>query len=196
MIDPISSLLVLASASQRRVDLLKQIGVVPDKIVPADIDETPAKREVPRSLVERLARSKAEMVHGMETGNVILAADTVVACGRRILGKPRDAGEAEKHLKLLSGRRHSVFGGVCVIDGEAVRRTRVVMTTVQFKSLTEQEMSAYLESREWQDKAGAYAIQGVAGGFVKRLSGSYPNVVGLPLYETANLLRAAGYPIL
>ena len=197
MIDPTPSpsQLVLASASPRRIELLKQIGVVPSKIVPADVDETPTKQELPRLLAERLARTKAEVVHGMGTGSLVLAADIVVACGRRILGKPRDAGEAEKYLKLLSGRRHRVFGGVCVIDGEASRRTRVVMTTVQFKSLTEQEMCAYLESREWQDKAGAYAIQGVAGGFVKRLSGSYPNVVGLPLYETANLLRAAGYPI-
>ena len=197
MIDSNASIsqLVLASASPRRIELLKQIGIVPDKIVPAAINETPTKQELPRLLAERLARAKAEAVHGMETGNLVLAADTVVACGRRVLGKPRDAGEAEKYLKLLSGRRHRVFGGVCVIDGEAIRRTRVVTTTVQFKSLTEQEVSAYLEGKEWQDKAGGYAIQGVAGGFVKMLSGSYPNVVGLPLYETANLLRAAGYPI-
>ena len=195
MIDTPPSRLVLASASPRRLDLLKQIGVVPDKIVPADIDETPAKQELPGPLAERLARSKAEVVHGMETGSLILAADTVVACGRRVLGKPKDAGEAEKYLTLLSGRRHRVFGGVCVIDGKAVCRTRVAMTTVQFKSLTAQEMRAYLESGEWHDKAGAYAIQGVAGCFVKRLSGSYPNVVGLPLYETVNLLRAAGHPI-
>ena len=197
MIDsnPSISQLVLASASPRRIELLKQIGIVPDKIVPAAINETPTKQELPRLLAERLARLKAEAVHGMETGNLVLAADTVVACGRRILGKPRDAGEAGKYLKLLSGRRHRVFGGVCVIDGEAIRRTRVVTTTVQFKSLTEQEVSSYLASKEWQDKAGGYAIQGVAGGFVKMLSGSYPNVVGLPLYETANLLRAAGYPI-
>ncbi len=196
MIDPNPCRLVLASASPRRLALLRQIGVVPDKIVPADIDEAPAKKELPGTLAERLARSKAEVVHGMETGNLILAADTVVACGRRIMGKPGDAGEAEQYLTLLSGRRHRVFGGVCVIDGEAVCRTRVVMTTVQFKSLTAHEMCAYLESGEWQDKAGAYAIQGVAGAFVKRLSGSYPNVVGLPLYETVNLLRAAGHPIL
>ena len=197
MIDsnPSISRLVLASASPRRIELLKQIGIVPDKIVPAAINETPTKQELPRLLAERLARAKAEAVHGMETGNLVLAADTVVACGRRILGKPGDAGEAEKYLKLLSGRRHRVFGGVCVIDGEAICRTRVVTTTVQFKSLTEQEVSAYLAGKEWQDKAGGYAIQGVAGGFVKRLSGSYPNVVGLPLYETANLLRAAGFPI-
>ena len=195
MIDLTPPRLVLASASPRRLDLLKQIGVVPDKIVPADIDEVPAKQELPAPLVERLARSKAEVVHGMETGSLILAADTVVACGRRVLGKPKDAGEAEKYLTLLSGRRHRVFGGVCVIDGKAVCRTRVAMTTVQFKSLTAQEIRAYLESGEWHDKAGAYAIQGVAGCFVKRLSGSYPNVVGLPLYETVNLLRAAGHPI-
>ena len=197
MIDsnPSISQLVLASASPRRIELLKQIGIVPDKIVPAAINETPTKQELPRLLAERLARAKAEAVHGMETGNLVLAADTVVACGRRILGKPRDAGEAEKYLKLLSGRRHRVFGGVCVIDGEAICRTRVVTTTVQFKSLTEQEVSSYLASKEWQDKAGGYAVQGVAGRFVKWLSGSYPNVVGLPLYETANLLRAAGYPI-
>ena len=196
MIDPIPSRLVLASASPRRLALLKQIGVVPDKIAPAGIDEAPAKQELPGPLAERLARSKAEVVHGMETGNLILAADTVVACGRRVLGKPGDPDEAEQYLTLLSGRRHRVFGGVCVIDGEAVCRTRVVMTTVQFKSLTAQEMRGYLESGEWQDKAGAYAIQGVAGAFVKRLSGSYPNVVGLPLYETVNLLRAAGHRIL
>ena len=180
-IDPTPpSQLVLASASPRRIELLKQIGVVPDKIVPAIINETPNKQELPRLLAERLARTKAEAVHGMETGNLVLAADTVVACGRRILGKPRDAGEAEKYLKLLSGRRHRVFGGVCVIDGEAIRRSRVVTTTVQFKSLTEQEMCAYLESREWQGKAEATPFK-VAGGFVKRLRDPILMWLELPL---------------
>lgn len=196
MIDHTSPLLVLASASQRRLELLNQIGIVPDKILPADIDEAPVKDEPPSHLAERLARSKAEKIQFMEAGNLILAADTVVACGRRILGKPRDLGEAEKFLTLLSGRRHRVFGGVCVIDGASDCWTRVVLTTVQFKSLTQSEMKAYLESGEWRDKAGAYGIQGAAGAFVKRLSGSYPNVVGLPLYETVNLLRAAGYSTL
>ena len=135
MIDsnPSISQLVLASASPRRIELLKRIGIVPDKIVPAAINETPTKQELPRLLAERLARAKAEAVH-YRNRKFVLAADTVVACGRRILGKPKDAGEAKKYLELLSGRRHRVFGGVCVIDGEAVRRTRVVMTTVQFKS--------------------------------------------------------------
>ena len=187
--------LVLASASSRRLGLLKQIGIIPDKIIPADIDETPVNNEHPKKMVERLARSKAFAVHLSQGGNLILAADTVVACGRQVLCKAKNANEAEAYITLLSGRRHRVLGSVCVIDANDVCRTRVVETIVQFKSLTAREIHDYLDSDEWRDKAGAYAIQGIAGAFVKRISGSYPNVVGLPLYETVNLFQASGYPI-
>ena len=187
--------LVLASASPRRLELLNQIGIVPDKVVPADVDETLLPNELPKDLVKRLARDKAGAVSKSEKGSIILAADTVVACGRRVLGKAADASEAKKFLSLLSGRRHQVWGGICVVSPSGSVVSREISTTVVFKMLTEQEIEAYLNGGEWQDKAGAYAIQGAAGVFVKRINGSYPNVVGLPLYETKNLLQAAGYPV-
>ena len=185
--------LVLASASPRRLDLLKQIRIVPDKVIPADIDETPLPGERPADLVARLSSAKAGDVSNGEPRCIILAADTVVACGQRVLGKPSDVSQARKFLTLLSGRRHQVWGGICVLNENGKFLTRAVSTTVQFKNLTNGEIDRYLAGGEWSGKAGAYAIQGEAGAFVKKINGSYPNVVGLPLYETKNLLMASGY---
>jgi septum formation protein len=179
---------ILASASPRRLDLLAQVGVTPDRVEPAEIDETPFNGELPRVLAARLARAKADAVAARYPDAVVLAADTVVACGRRILDKPADAAEARKTLKLLSGRRHRVYGGICVA-GAGARRSRVVVTQVHFKRLEAAEIEAYIESAEWQGKAGAYAIQGRAGAFVVKINGSYSNVVGLALYETLALLN-------
>lgn len=186
--------LVLASASPRRLELLKQIGLTPTHIEPADLDETPLPRELPAAHAVRLARAKAETVAARHPEAIVLAADTVVACGRRILPKGTDEAMARKCLALLSGRRHRVIGGVAVIAPGKGVATRLVTTTVAFKRLTDDEIAAYLASGEWQGKAGAYAIQGRAALFARFLSGSYSNVVGLPLFETAALLRAAGYP--
>lgn len=185
--------LVLASASPRRTDLLRQIGIVPDAILPADIDERPRPRELPTTLALRLAAAKAAAVAAVRPDAMVLGADTVVACGRRVLAKTDDAAEARRFLSLLSGRRHRVFGGIAVSapDGRVV--SRVVVTAVAFKRLEPAEIDAYLRSGEWQGKAGAYAIQGRAAAFVRWLAGSYSNVVGLPLFETAALLRGIGY---
>lgn len=180
---------ILASASPRRLDLLKQIGRAPESVVPADIDETPAPRELPRTLVSRLAAGKAEDVAQQFPDDVVLAADTVVACGRRILPKPADESEARQCLDLLSGRRHRVYGGISVRAPGGVVRNRVIVTQVTFARLTQQEREAYMSGAEWQDKAGGYAIQGRAGAFVKQLNGSYSNVVGLCLHATENLLK-------
>lgn len=191
--------LVLASASSRRLDLLKQIGLVPDLVQAADIDETPLRDEAPRALALRLAIAKAMAARAalgaLADGAVVLAADTVVAAGRRALGKPRDAAEARRFLELLSGRRHRVHGGLCVIDANGRARSRLVTTQVGFKRLSEAEFRAYLASGEWEGKAGGYAIQGRAAAFIPFVSGSYPNVVGLPLVETAVLLAASGIDI-
>jgi len=188
--------LILASASPRRRELLAQIGIVPDDILPADIDETPFAAEVPRAFAERLSAGKCRAVaKGVGAENaVILAADTVVAAGRRILDKPDSEAEAGAHLSLLSGRRHTVITGIAVIrctDGRAW--SRLVSTQVRFKRLSEQEITTYLASNEWQGKAGGYAIQGRAARFVPWIGGSYSNVVGLPLTEAAGMLEAAGY---
>ncbi len=185
--------LVLASASPRRRALLAQIGVVPEAVVPAEIDETPRKAELPRRYAERVAREKAEAVAARADG-LVLAADTVVAAGRRILGKPADAAEAVRFLLLLSGRRHRVTTAVCLAGAGAVR-LRTVETRVKMKRLSDAELSAYIRSGEWRGKAGGYAIQGIAAAFVPEIHGSYTNVVGLPLAETANLLAGAGYPV-
>ncbi len=184
--------LILASASPRRRDLLAQIGVEPDEVRPAEIDETPLRGELPRAYVARMAREKAAAVTAEQA--LVLAADTVVSCGRRILGKPRDAGEAVDFLLLLSGRRHRVTTAVCLVQSDA-QRLRLVETRVKMKRLSDAELSAYLRSGEWQGKAGGYAIQGIAGAFIPEIIGSYTNVVGLPLTETANLLAGAGYPL-
>jgi septum formation protein len=187
--------LVLASASPRRLALLRQIGVEPDLIAPAEIDETPGRDEQPRALAARLAAAKAEAVAALHPDAFVLGADTVVACGRRSLPKPEDADEAAKCLALLSGRRHKVLGGLTVIAPDGRRARRLVVTAVAFKRLTEAETSAYLESGEWRGKAGGYAIQSRAAAFVRFLSGSYSNVVGLPLFETASALAGLGYPV-
>lgn len=183
--------LILASASPRRRDLLAQIGVVPDEIRPAEIDETPAKGELPRPYVERMAREKNA---ALDTDALILSADTVVSAGRRILGKPVDTAEAAAFLGLLSGRRHRVTTAVCLRYGTTVR-LRMVETRVKMKTLSDAELAAYLRSGEWRGKAGGYAIQGIAAALIPQINGSYTNVVGLPLVETANLLNGMGYPI-
>lgn len=192
--------LVLASGSPRRVALLEQVGITPDRLMPADIDETPGRRELPRTLARRLARTKAEVAArrlealGAEGDHLVLSADTVVAVGRRILPKAESFAEAEECLALLSGRTHRVFTAVCLLTARGVRE-RLVDTRVRFKRLSGEEMADYLASGEWQGKAGGYAVQGRAGAFVVRLIGSYHAVVGLPLFETVGLLDGAGYPV-
>ena len=181
--------LILASASPRRLELLAQIGVVPDAVMPANIDETPLKAELPRVYVSRLSVAKAQAT---DAEGLILAADTTVAVGRRILEKPSDEAQAVEFLKLLSGRRHRVITGIAVRLGERVW-SRQVETAVRFKHLSDNEIKAYLRSNEWQGKAGGYGIQGLASAFIPWINGSYSNVVGLPLAETANLLGGAGY---
>jgi septum formation protein len=185
--------LVLASASPRRRDLLAQIGIVPDVIDPADVDETPAVRELPRPHAARLAKAKALAVSTRHLGSVVIGADTVVACGRRILPKPADTEEARQCLIRLSGRRHRVYGGVSLVAPDGSVRNRLVQTAVIFNRLDEQEIAQYLDSGEWEGKAGGYAIQGWAAAFVRSINGSYSNVVGLPLFETAQLLKGIGY---
>jgi len=185
--------LVLASASERRLALLNQIGIVPSLVEPADIDERrslPGK--TPAKLALHLARQKAELVFSSHPDSLVLAADTLVACGRRVLMKAVDSKDAQAFLSLLSGRRHRVHTGLCLI-GSGTMRQRVVTTVVQLKRLTGQEIQSYVDSNEWKGKAGAYAIQGRAGVFVKAINGSYSNVVGLPLYETYVLLTSFGY---
>ena len=184
--------LVLASASPRRVDLLRQVGIEPGQIDPADIDETPGPRELPRPYALRMATAKLAAVAARHPGAIVLAADSVVACGRRILPKAEREEEARRCLDLLSGRHHRVLGGVAVAAPDGTVRTRLVETVVTFKRLTADEVAAYLAGGEWRGKAGGYAIQGHAARFVAFLSGSYSNVVGLPLYETVGLLTAAG----
>jgi septum formation protein len=169
--------------------LLAQIGVTPDGVEPAEIDERPRKGEVPRDLARRLAVAKASVVAARFPGSWVLGADTVVACGRRVLPKAATEGEARGCLQRLSGRRHRVYGGVALVGPQGGVTDRLVITSVAFKRLSSEEMDAYLASREWEDKAGAYAIQGLAAAFVRSIVGSYSNVVGLPLYETAALLR-------
>jgi len=187
------SILVLASASPRRLELLRQIAVEPDIVDPAELDETPLPRELPAAHVVRLARAKAEAVRARQPGAYILAADTVVACGRRILGKPENEAAARRFLMLLSGRRHRVYGGICLIDPEGRAWLRRVVSQVSLKRLSDAEIAFYLATGEWQGKAGGYAIQGRAAAFVAWVAGSYSNVVGLPLYETAQLLAGLGY---
>ena len=184
---------ILASASPRRVDLLAQIGIAPDEIAPAEIDEAALARELPAQTAMRLAEAKAHAVAGRFSGAIVLGADTVVACGRRILPKAADAVAARRCLALLSGRRHRVHGGICVIDPKGDRRRRMVTTMVSFKRLSAAEIDAYIESQEWRGKAGAYAAQGRAGAFIRAINGSYSNIVGLSLYETRALLEGAGY---
>jgi septum formation protein len=185
--------LILASASPRRLDLLSRIGVVPDAVTPAEIDETPRKGELPVRYACRMAAEKAAAICG--DGALVLAADTVVAAGRRILPKAETEAEARAALALLSGRRHRVHSAVTLVDAGGKTRHRLSTSIVAFKPLSAAELDAYLDSGEWQGKAGGYAIQGRAQALVRMLSGSYSGVVGLPLFETRALLRAAGYPL-
>jgi len=192
---------VLGSASPRRLALLAQIGVRPDAILPAEIDETPRPREEPRALAERLASEKALASAAIAAGRADLApcltlgADTVVGVGRRILPKCETREDAELCLDLLSGRGHRVFTGLALVTGGGAVRRRLVETRLRFKHLSPNEVEAYLASAEWRGKAGGYAIQGLAGAFVERLIGSYSNVVGLPLAETVALLGGQGYDV-
>jgi septum formation protein len=186
-------LLVLASASPRRLELLRQIGLEPDRVDPADLDEAPRSGELPPTHAMRLAEEKARAVMPRHPGAYVLAADTVVACGRRILPKPAELATARYCLELLSGRRHRVHGGIALAGPDERLILRRVDSQVAFKRLSEAEIKAYLCSGEWRDKAGGYAIQGRAAALIRWVSGSYSNVVGLPLFETAQLLAGRGY---
>lgn len=191
--EPAGTILVLASASPRRKDLLAQAGLAPDLISPADIDETQLPNEIPRDLAARLAVGKAEVVAREHPNAFVLAADTVVAMGRRVLGKPVDEAQARSFLTKLSGRRHSVIGGICLIAPGGECRHQTIVTKVKFKRLTPRDIDSYIATNEWQGKAGGYAIQGRAGTFVPWISGSYTNVVGLSLSDIVNMLAGAGY---
>lgn len=185
--------LILASASPRRLVLLEQIGIIPDETVAAEVDEAACRRERPGELAARLAEAKARQIAARFPGALVLGADTVVACGRRVLPKADDEGQARRCLEFLSGRRHRVHGGVSVIDRQGRGHARRVVTVVAFKRLSREDVSDYISTGEWRGKAGAYAIQGHAAAFVRKISGSYSNVVGLPLFETACLLKGLGY---
>jgi septum formation protein len=193
--------LVLASGSPRRLALLNQAGIEPDSLLPADIDELPMKGELPRALATRLARAKAEAalqavrLDEELRGSFIIAADTVVAVGRRIMPKAEMLDEAAACLRLLSGRSHRVYSAVCLVTPKESFRQRLVETRVRFKRLAKEELEAYLASGEWRGKAGGYAVQGLAGAFIVKIVGSYTNVVGLPLQETVALLSGEGYPV-
>ena len=185
--------LILASASPRRLELLGRLGLVPDEVVHADIDETPRKAELPTLYAARMAAEKAAAV--ARPGDVLVAADTVVAAGRRILPKAETADDARASLRLLSGRRHRVHSAVTVVDSLGTARHRLSTSIVAFKPLSDDEIAAYLDSGEWHGKAGGYAIQGRAEALVRMLQGSHSGVMGLPLFETRALLRAAGWPV-
>ncbi len=185
--------LILASASPRRLALLRQIGAAPDEVVPADIDETPHQGELPKTYALRVACEKARAVARTRPGAFVLAADTVVACGRRILPKAEDAKAASDCLRLLSGRSHRVYSGVALTAPGGGASNRLVETRVKVRILDAHAVAEYIDSGEWRGKAGGYAIQGLFAKHVISIIGSYPNVVGLPLYETANLLNGAGW---
>ena len=193
--------LVLASGSPRRLALLNQAGIEPDSLQPAEIDEIPVKGELPRALANRLAREKAQValasirIDEELRGSYIIAADTVVAVGRRVMPKADMLEDAAACLRLLSGRNHRVYTGVCLVTPKEAFRQRLVETRVRFKRLSKEDLEGYLASGEWRGKAGGYAIQGLAGTFVVKMVGSYTNVVGLPLYETLSLLSGEGYPV-
>ena len=180
---------ILASSSPRRLELLKQAGLAPDKVIPAELDETPLKNELPDVYAKRIALEKAQAVAVKHPDSIILAADTVVACGRRILPKAEDEISARKCLQMLSGRRHRVYTAVCIKTSKTIHQ-KLLLTQVQFRRLTDADIEYYIASREWQGKAGGYAIQGLAAAFIPRINGSYTNVVGLPLMETMQMLKA------
>lgn len=185
--------LILGSGSPRRRELLAQIGVVADDIRPPDIDETPLKGELPKDYCSRVAREKVAAVQA-DANDIVLCADTTVALGRRILGKPEDAGEAAEFLVALGGRRHRIITSVALKRGDQVWQ-RDVVSQAKMKRLSNEELNAYLATGDWEGKAGGYAIQGPAGAFIPWISGSFTGIVGLPLAETAALLTAAGYPL-
>ncbi len=193
--------LILASGSPRRVELLAQVGITPDRLLPMDLDETPKRAEHPRSLARRLSAEKARAAEAairddaQWAGSYILAADTVVCVGRRILPKPELVSEANAALTLLSGRSHRVYTGVCLITPDRKLRQKIIDTKVRFKRLSTVEVESYLASGQWRGKAGGYGIQGIAGSFVVKLVGSYTNVVGLPLQETVTLLAGEGFDV-
>jgi len=193
--------LVLASGSARRLTLLAQVGIEPDALRPASLDETPRRAEMPRALAARLARDKAETARDQIAndkdiaGAHVLAADTVVALGRRILVTPRHMEEAVASLQLLSGRTHRVLTGICLISPDDRMRAKIVESRVRFKHLSKGEIEAYIASREWRGKAGGYAIQGFAGSFAQKIVGSYTNIVGLPVTEVTTLLVSEGFPV-
>ncbi len=193
--------LVLASGSPRRLALLNQAGIEPDALQPTEVDEIPVKGELPRALANRLAREKAQAALASVRidedlrGSYIIAADTVVAVGRRVMPKAEMLDEAAACLRLLSGRNHRVYTGICLVTPKEAFRQRLIETRVRFKRLSNEDLEAYLASGEWRGKAGGYAIQGLAGTFVVKMVGSYTNVVGLPLYETMSLLAGEGYPV-
>ena len=193
--------LVLASGSPRRLALLNQAGIEPDSLQPAEVDEIPVKGELPRALANRLAKTKAQAalasvkIDEELRGSYILAADTVVAVGRRVMPKAEMLDEAAACLRLLSGRNHRVYTGICLVTPKEAFRQRLVETRVRFKRLSNEDLEAYLASGEWRGKAGGYAVQGLAGAFVVKLVGSYTNVVGLPLYETVLMLDGDGFPV-
>ncbi len=187
------ALLVLASASPRRLALLTQIALTPDLVDPADLDETPRPRELPAPYALRLAAEKARTVAARHGGAFVLGADTVVACGRRILPKPEDEAAARTCFALLSGRRHRVHGAIALVTPAGRLATRRVESAVTFKRLSQAEIDDYVAAGEWRGKAGGYAIQGLAARFVRMLGGSHSNVVGLPLFETAQLLAGHGF---
>ncbi len=193
--------LVLASGSPRRLALINQAGIEPDALKPADLDETPLRGELPRAYANRLARAKAEAaldairVDEEIKGAYIIAADTVVAVGRRILPKAQTMDEASQCLRLLSGRNHRVHTAICLVTPKEGFRQRLIETRVRFKRLSHDDIETYLASGEWRGKAGGYAAQGLAGTFIVKLVGSYSNVVGLPLYETVAMLEGEGFPV-
>src|SRR5438876_3622921 len=193
--------LVLAPGSPRRLALLNQAGIEPDSLQPAEVDELPIKGELPRALANRLARAKAQTalasvrISEELRGSYILAADTVVAVGRRVMPKADMLEDAAACLRLLSGRNHRVYTGICLVTPKEAFRQRLVETRVRFKRLAQEDLETYLASGEWRGKAGGYAVQGLAGAFVVKIVGSYSNVVGLPLYETTGLLAGEGYPV-
>lgn len=194
------SALVLASGSPRRLELLQQVGIEPDRLLPADVDETPERSEHPRQLAKRLARDKARAAYETlrargEAGSYVLGADTVVAVGRQVVPKAEVEDEAVNNLRLLSGRTHRVFTGVCLVTPRGRERLRLVETRLRFKRLSREDIERYVASDEWRGKAGGYAVQGRAGAFVVRMIGSYTNVVGLPLYETLALLEGEGFKV-
>jgi len=196
-----ASALVLASASPRRLELLQQVGIEPERLLPTDVDETPQRAETPRALAKRLARLKAMAAfetlraRGETEGRWTLGADTVVAVGREVMPKAEIADDAVANLRILSGRTHRVYTGVCVVTPGGKTRERLVESRVRFKRLSREDIERYVASGEWQGKAGGYAIQGRAGAFVVKLAGSYTGIVGLPLYETLSLLAGEGFVV-